>query len=115
MTQEIPVTQARDELAELINRVAYRHERIILTRHSKPVACIVPPEDLAWLEERGQERINLTSTGAAVDMRQLSAGADPLPIAAQHRPQGQPGESKSSAPRRPAAPSGQRSGTDTEG
>lgn len=103
MTQEIPVTQARDELADLINRVAYRHERIILTRHSKPVACIVPPEDLAWLEERGQERINLTSTGPAVDMRQLPAAADPLPIAAQHRPQRQPGKSPSPTPRRPGA------------
>jgi prevent-host-death family protein len=109
------VTQARDELAELINRVAYQHERIILTRHSKPVACIVPPEDLAWLEQRGQERINLTSTGSAVDMRHLPAAGDPLPIAAQHRPQRQPGEPKSSAPRRPAGSSGQGPGTDPEG
>ena len=115
MTQEIPVTQARDELAELINRVAYQHERIILTRHSKPVACIVPPEDLAWLEQRGQERINLTSTGSAVDLRHLSPAADPLPIAAQQRPQGPPDEPKSPAPRRPADPSGQRPGTNTEG
>jgi prevent-host-death family protein len=63
MTREIPVTQARDQLAEIINRVAYGRERVILTRHSKPVACIVPPEDMAWLEQAGQERINLTSTG----------------------------------------------------
>jgi prevent-host-death family protein len=115
MTQEIPVTQARDELAELINRVAYGHERIILTRHSKPVACIVPPEDLAWLEQRGQERINLTSTGSVVDLPHLPPAADPLPIAAQHRPQRQPDGPKSQAPRRPADPSGQRPGTDTEG
>ena len=54
MTTEIPVTQARDELAELINRVAYGHERIILTRHSKAVACLVPPEDLQRLESEGQ-------------------------------------------------------------
>jgi prevent-host-death family protein len=51
MTSEIPVTQAREELADLINRVAYGHERIVLTRHSRPVACIVPPEDLAKLED----------------------------------------------------------------
>jgi prevent-host-death family protein len=89
MTQEIPVTQARDELAELINRVAYRHERIILTRHSKPVACIVPPEDLAKLEEleqQGQERINLTSAGSVLDMHPRAAAPDALPLAAQHRP-----------------------------
>ncbi|MGD0068111.1 MAG: type II toxin-antitoxin system Phd/YefM family antitoxin [Streptosporangiaceae bacterium] len=115
MTQEIPVTQARDELAELVNRVAYGHERIVLTRHSKPVACLVPPEDLAWLEQRGQERINLTSTGPAVELRHPSPAADPLPIAAQHRPRRQPAEPRSPAPRRPAAPRGQRPDTDTEG
>ena len=89
MTTEIPVTQARDELAELINRVAYGHERIILTRHSKPVACLVPPEDLQQLEPEGQEVIRLTSTGQPPQISQ-STGAAPLRIAAQHRPPGQP-------------------------
>ncbi len=36
--QQIPVTQARAELAELVNRVAYAGERIELTRHGKLVA-----------------------------------------------------------------------------
>lgn len=99
MTSEIPVTQAREELADLINRVAYGHERIILTRHSKPVACIVPPEDLAQLEEREQERMNLahpgtapdtTSAGTAPDTLHLPVTPGPMPIAAQHLPPGQP-------------------------
>lgn len=107
------MTQARDELAELINRVAYGHERIVLTRHSKPVACIVPPEELAWLEQRGQERINLTSTGSAGDLGHLSAVADPLPLAAQHRPQTQPDQPGSAAPRGPTIPGAQRPGTAT--
>ncbi len=83
------MTQARDELADLINRVAYGHERIILTRHSKPVACIVPPEDLARLEQlerQGQERIDLTSAGSILDMHPRAAAPGPLPLAAQHRP-----------------------------
>lgn len=96
MTREIPVTQAREELADLINRVAYGHERIILTRHSKPVACIVPPEDLAWLEQTNQESISPTSTGAAIDEpRQSSTAAGPLRIAAEHRPHGQPSHPRS--------------------
>ena len=88
MNHEVPVTQAREELADLINRVAYGHERIILTRHSKPVACIVPPEDLAQLEQQGQERVNLTSAGQVLDMRPPTAAPGSLPIAAQHRPPG---------------------------
>jgi prevent-host-death family protein len=84
MAQEIPVTQARDELAELVNRVAYGHERITLTRHGKVVAGLVPPEDLAWLEQRSQERITLTSTGHTVDFQQPTATPDVMPIAAKH-------------------------------
>jgi prevent-host-death family protein len=86
------VTQARDELADLVNRAAYGHERIILTRHSKPVACIVPPEDLVkleQLEQQGQERINLTSAGSVHHMHPRVAVPDPLPLAAQHEPPGQ--------------------------
>jgi prevent-host-death family protein len=90
MTIEIPVTQARDELAELINRVAYGHERIILTRHSKPVACLVPPEDLQRLEPQAQETIRLASTSQPPDISQSIGAAAPLRIAAQHRPPGQP-------------------------
>ena len=75
MNPEIPVTQARDELADLVNRVAYGRERITLTRHGKVVAGLVPPEDLAWLEQRGQERITLTSTGHTIDVQQPSAAS----------------------------------------
>jgi prevent-host-death family protein len=84
MAEEIPVTQARDELAELVNRVAYGHDRIILTRHGKVVAGLVPPDDLAWLEQRSQERITLTSTGSVTELQQPSAASDVLPIAAKH-------------------------------
>jgi prevent-host-death family protein len=59
------VTQARDELADLVSRVAYGHERIILTRHSKPVACLVSPEDLARLEEAEREAPGGYPAGAA--------------------------------------------------
>lgn len=91
------MTQARDELADLINRVAYGHERIILTRHSKPVAGIVSPADLAWLEQRAQEAINLTSAGPTGHIRQQTDTSDLLPIAAEHRPPSRP-----SGPRSPS-------------
>jgi prevent-host-death family protein len=92
MTSEIPVTQARDELADLINRVAYGHERIILTRHSKPVACLVPPEDLARLEEGEQEGRSVTYAlgPAPAPVAQQSSAPGFMPIAAQYQAPGQP-------------------------
>ena len=91
MTSEIPVTQARDELADLINRVSYGHERIVLTRHSKPVACIVPPADLARLEHvrAGAGKPRFTGLPAAAASRPPLIGG-PMPVAAQHQRPGQP-------------------------
>jgi prevent-host-death family protein len=44
-------SQARENLADLLNRAAYRGERFIVDRHGKPLAAIVPVEDLDSLEE----------------------------------------------------------------
>ena len=94
MTNEIPVTQARDELAELINRVAYGHERIILTRHSKAVACLVPPEDLARLQEQeGEQEMPAVAyppgTASTAAAHQPSAPGL-MPVAAHYQAPGQP-------------------------
>ena len=51
MAYEIPVTQARAELAELINRVVYGGERVVVTRHRKPLVALVSAADLERLEE----------------------------------------------------------------
>ncbi|WP_030544777.1 type II toxin-antitoxin system Phd/YefM family antitoxin [Streptomyces albus] len=50
MAYEIPVTQARAELAELINRVVYGGERVVVTRHGKPLVALVSAADLRLLE-----------------------------------------------------------------
>lgn len=53
MTYEIPVTRARAELAELINRVVYGGERVVVTRHGRPLVALVSAADLKRLEEAG--------------------------------------------------------------
>ncbi|MFF5727228.1 type II toxin-antitoxin system Phd/YefM family antitoxin [[Kitasatospora] papulosa] len=55
MAYEIPVTQARAELAELINRVVYGGERVVVTRHGKPLAALVSAADLRRLESEEAE------------------------------------------------------------
>ncbi|MDX2142898.1 MAG: type II toxin-antitoxin system Phd/YefM family antitoxin [Rhodospirillaceae bacterium] len=48
-----PVTaaDARDNLSDLINRAAYAKERVVLTRRGKPLAALVPLDDMKLLEE----------------------------------------------------------------
>ena len=40
------MTEARAQLSDLINRVGYGGERIVLTRHGKPLVALVPAADL---------------------------------------------------------------------
>ena len=47
----LEISEARRELADTINRVAYGKQRLILRRRGKDVVAIVPLEDLARLEE----------------------------------------------------------------
>lgn len=51
MDVEIPVTEARARFSELVNRVGFGKERVILTRHGKPLVALVPAEALAEPEE----------------------------------------------------------------
>jgi prevent-host-death family protein len=44
------VSQAREELAELVNLVHYRNERVLLLRHGRPVAALISAEDLELFE-----------------------------------------------------------------
>jgi prevent-host-death family protein len=47
---KLPTSDAREQLAELVNRAAFRNERIVLTRHGKDVAVLVSVDDLARLQ-----------------------------------------------------------------
>ncbi|MEV0405554.1 type II toxin-antitoxin system Phd/YefM family antitoxin [Actinoallomurus sp. NPDC050550] len=97
MTREVPVTQARAELAELVNRVGYTGERIVLTRHGRPLAALVPVEDLEALERRPAEigfTLPLPGEAEPAGPEQPKRPAGPLRIAAEHRdpgPSGRPG------------------------
>jgi prevent-host-death family protein len=47
---EIGMVEVRDNLAEIINRVAYGGERAILQRRGKGIVAVVSMEDMALLE-----------------------------------------------------------------
>lgn len=88
MTREVPVTQARADLAELVSRVGYSGERILLTRHGKALAALVPVSDLEALERPAAE-IGF-SIPAQLDPEpesgeQPERRTGPMRIAAEHR------------------------------
>lgn len=58
---EMAASAARDDFATLLNRVAFGKERVVLRRHDKPSAALIPIEDLELLErliEEEEDRID---------------------------------------------------------
>lgn len=46
----VDVTEARQNLADALNRVAYGDDRVVISRRGKDVAVLVSVDDLALLE-----------------------------------------------------------------
>jgi prevent-host-death family protein len=46
----VSVSQARNDMSDIVNRVAYGKERIYLTSHDKKMVAIVPLEDMEALQ-----------------------------------------------------------------
>ncbi|MEW1891600.1 type II toxin-antitoxin system Phd/YefM family antitoxin [Streptomyces sp. NBC_00523] len=87
MAYEIPVTQARAELAELINRVVYGGERVVVTRHGKPLVALVSAADLERLEkEEAAEQEHVISSVSSIGSAPSAPGeGQRFGIAAEHR------------------------------
>ncbi|MFB7335329.1 type II toxin-antitoxin system Phd/YefM family antitoxin [Streptomyces adustus] len=87
MAYEIPVTQARAELADLINRVVYGGERVVVTRHGKPLVALVSAADLERLDEldRPEEERVISSVSGVREVPAAPRERQRFGIAAEHR------------------------------
>ncbi|MFD7296333.1 type II toxin-antitoxin system Phd/YefM family antitoxin [Streptomyces sp. NPDC059897] len=91
MGYEIPVTQARAELADLINRVVYGGERVVVTRHGKPLVALVSASDLERLEAAGEpvgdsvDEPVITSVSRIGSLASAPGEQQRFGIAAEHR------------------------------
>jgi prevent-host-death family protein len=69
------IADFRDNLSDLLNRVAYVGERVVLERRGKPVAALVSIDDLELLE-RLEDDADIRAARKA-----LKAGGRPIPLA----------------------------------
>ncbi len=60
----------RDHLSEMVDRVEYHHERLVVTRNGRPAAVLISPDDLAQLEETIEV---LSDSEALADIREADA------------------------------------------
>ncbi len=61
----LSVNSVRKELAETLNRVSYKGERVVVERRGKVVAAIVPVVDLELLEAL-EDRLDLEAARTAL-------------------------------------------------
>lgn len=74
------MTEARAQFSELINRVGFGKERIVLTRHGKPLVALVPAETL---DQDDSGTVGEDSTMLDLSSRPSSQRQD-YTVAAQH-------------------------------
>lgn len=61
----LSVTEARSHFADILNRVGYKGERIVLQKHDKNLVAIIPVEDLELLEAI-EDKIDIIEAEAAL-------------------------------------------------
>ncbi|HUY38137.1 MAG TPA: type II toxin-antitoxin system Phd/YefM family antitoxin [Candidatus Binataceae bacterium] len=72
----ISTAAARQNFSDLINRVAYGKDRVVLTRRNRSLAAVIPFEDLALLEEIEDREVVKAARAA---LRQIKrTGTNPL-------------------------------------
>lgn len=64
MTQ-LPASEARRRFADILNEVEFKGGRVVLDRRGKPIAAVVPFEDLELLEQL-EDRMDLDAARAAL-------------------------------------------------
>lgn len=63
--KKVSAAEARNEFADLVNQASFGKERIVLTRHGRDLAALVPIEDLELLEQL-EDRLDLEAARAAL-------------------------------------------------
>ena len=63
----VGVSEARETFAELVNRAAYGHERVLVARRGRPIAAIVPIDDVEFIERIEDELDRQAALDALAD------------------------------------------------
>lgn len=62
----LSITKFREEIAEIVNKVAYGHERVAINRNGKPACAVISMEDLELLEAL-EDKIDILAAKEALD------------------------------------------------
>ena len=70
--RSVSVSESRKEMGELVSKVCFTKNRVVISRHGKPAAVLVPVEDAELLAEL-EDRIDLEAARQALkDPKRIS-------------------------------------------
>ncbi len=68
-TMFLSTIEAKEEFSDLLSRVSYSKERIVLTRRDKEIAVLIPMEDWADLKRSQTKQLLEAATNALKEAR----------------------------------------------
>jgi prevent-host-death family protein len=74
--EDISIADLRARLGDLVSRVSYKHDRVVITKHGKPVAALISASDMEKFQEL--EDWNDIQAAKAADRETRKAGG-PIP------------------------------------
>jgi prevent-host-death family protein len=77
-TPTLTVSEARRQLASIINRVQDEHVPVYLARHGRLVAAVIDPNDLEHILELAEDMADIRAAAAA-RAEMLATGEAPIP------------------------------------
>ena len=76
----VNVVEAKKHFSNLMSRVAYKGERLVVERHGKPMMAWVNMDDLQRLELLEEDKLSRrTKALAALELAESGASRDPPP------------------------------------
>ena len=76
MTKHVPVKDLRRDLGPLLDEVSERREHIVVTKHGRPTAVIVPHDEYTALEETADVLSDRATMTALADGLAADPGDD---------------------------------------
>lgn len=77
-THEVPISRARERLADVVNEAAYTGQVTYVTRRGQRLAAIVSVETAEAAERWEDEQLGRMADEALAEMRQ--SGEEPVPL-----------------------------------
>jgi antitoxin Phd len=74
---EMPLTEARARLADVVDAARVDHDPVFLTRRGRRVAAVIAAEDLDRLIEAAEDLADIRAAQQARD--EIAGGVEPIP------------------------------------